>query len=241
MSIVSYTTDVAGQIFVNPRRVKIVSTDSLATVTTAGYLNQLSSQGFALYKTDIIDMIYLYSESTQSGTYGEFLPSISATGVITLVQYVSPGDVTLPVVSGDFANFDGTTGKIKDSGYSPSDAAKTKVPMLNAVPVVTGRLVSFTGTAGTIADSGILASAVQLSANIKAARTANIGGAGAGPISVAVTGLTAASVVTASIQASSNTVSVSKVTATSSGFDILFSADPGATCTVNYVAFVAAQ
>lgn len=152
MSIVSFTTDVAGQIQVNPRRVKIISTDSLATVTTAGYLNAINSEGFALYKTDIIDMIYLFNKATGAGTYGEFLPSISGTGVITLVQFVSPGDVTLPVVSNDFANFDGTTGKIKDSGYSPSDATKTKVVMAGSATVV-NVIAHFTDTAGTIDDT----------------------------------------------------------------------------------------
>jgi hypothetical protein len=239
MSIQNLVMDVAGQIGVNPRRVKMITTDSLATITTAGYLNSQNLEGRALYPTDILDVIYLYNAATNSGTYGEFLPSFSA-GVITLTQYLSPGDVTLPVVDNDFANFDGTTGKIKDSGYSPTNAAKTKVIMLDAAPT-SGRLASFTSTNGTIGDSGVAASAVQLSANIKATRTANIGGGGAGPISVAVSGLTAASIVTASIQASSNAVTIQKVTATSSGFDILFSGDPGATCTINYVAFVAAQ
>lgn len=65
-------------------------------------------------------------------------------------------------------------------------------------------------------------------------RTADIGGGGAGPISVAVSGVTASSIVTASIQSSTNTVAVAKVTATATGFDILFTADPGASCFVNY-------
>ncbi len=285
MSIISFTTDVAGQIDVHPRRVKIVTTNSLAEVTTAGFLNTIVNEGFAIYKTDIIDMIYLYNIATHAGTYGEFLPSIAGTGVITLIQFISPGDVTLPVVANDFANFDGTTGKIKDSGYSPTDSTKTKVVMLNAAPTINhvaiftnangtigdggvlgtaaakaasnaalstvastagsgftaGHIVTAADAAGTIQDSGIVASAVQLSANIKADRTANIGGGGAGPISVVVAGVTAASIITGSIQASSNPVEVQKITATATGFDILFSGDPGATCTVNYVAFVVAQ
>lgn len=239
MAIVQITTDVAGQINVNPRRVKIISSDNLATVTTAGYLNPGNLMGEAIYPTDIIDMWYGYVSNTNVGTYGVFTPDITAS-VITLNQWENPGDVLLPVVSGDFANFNGTTGQIKDAGFSPTDATKTKVVMLNAAPT-SAHLAAFTNANGTIGDSGVATTAVQLSANIKAARTANIGGAGAGPISVAVTGLTAASIVTASIQASTNPVEVQKVTATGSGFDILFSGDPGATCTVNYVAFVAAQ
>lgn len=152
MSIVSFTTDVAGQIGVNPRRVKMVSTDNLATITAAGYVNQINSEGLAIYKTDIFDVIYSFNKATNAGTYAEFLPSFGATGVITLVAFVSPGDVTLPVVNNDFANFDGTTGKIKDSGYSPSDAAKTKVVMAGSA-VVANAIAKFVDTAGTVDDT----------------------------------------------------------------------------------------
>lgn len=81
----------------------------------------------------------------------------------------------------------------------------------------------------------------QLISQIKAAQTANIGGAGAGPISVAVTGVTSASVIVASIVSSSNVVSVAKVAPGSAAFDITFSGDPGAACVVSYVAYIAAQ
>lgn len=81
----------------------------------------------------------------------------------------------------------------------------------------------------------------QSSANIIAATTANIGGAGAGPIDVTVAGLTSSSIVVATIASSSNVVSVSKAVAASGKFTVTFSADPGATCTLNYVAFIAAQ
>lgn len=74
--------------------------------------------------------------------------------------------------------------------------------------------------------------------NIVADRTANIGGGGAGPISVAVPGMTAESIIIANIQSSSNPVIIQSVTATSTGFDIIFNGDPGASCFVNYTAFL---
>lgn len=74
--------------------------------------------------------------------------------------------------------------------------------------------------------------------NVIADRTVDIGGGGAGPISVAVRGLAASSIVTANIHSSTNPVTIQKVTATGSGFDILFSSDPGASCFVNYNAFI---
>lgn len=155
MGILNLTTDVAGQIGVNPRRVKMITTDSLATITTANYLNAGNLEGRALLATDILDVVYLYNTATNTGTYGEFLPSFSS-GIITLTQFVSPGDVTLPVVNNDFANFDGTTGKIKDGGYLPSDATKTKVVMASAA-VLANHIACFSDTAGTVNDDSATA------------------------------------------------------------------------------------
>ena len=74
--------------------------------------------------------------------------------------------------------------------------------------------------------------------NIVADTTANIGGGGAGPISVNVIGLTSDSVVLPIISSSTNPVTIQKATPTTNGFDILFSGDPGATCIVKYIAFL---
>lgn len=205
MSIISFNTLTPGTIGIAPRIVQLEVTDNLATLTTAGYLNRQGNvlQGFAFYPTDIILTIYSYVVASNSGTFGIFIPSVAGNGTITLTEWTNPGDVLLPVVSGDIATFNGTSGQIQDSG--------------------------------------ILATAVQLKANIKAAVTPNIGAGGAGPISVAVTGMTASSVISGAIATSSNPVSIEKMVATSTGFNILFSGDPGATCTVNYVAFIVAQ
>lgn len=102
---------------------------------------------------------------------------------------------------------------------------------------------TFAATVLDDANAGAVRTTVgaQEAANIKAATTGNIGGAGAGPIVVPVTGLTAASIVVASIATSSNAVAVAKAVAGSDNFSVTFSADPGATCTLNYVAFIAAQ
>ena len=117
MGILKITTDVAGQIGDKPRRVKIISSDTLATVTTAGYLNNVTLEGYNIYNTDIIDMWYAATGSqfgiTSPGTLGVLTPSI-VNGVITLVQWVNPGDVLLPVVSGNIPEFNGTTGQIEE-------------------------------------------------------------------------------------------------------------------------------
>lgn len=153
MSIVSITTDVAGQIGVKPRRLAIIATDNLATVTTAGYLNSSNLQGFTIESTDEVCMWYGYVSASSPGTFGIFNPVISGTtGQITLNIWENPGNVLLPVVNNDFANFNGTAGQIKDSGYSPSDSTKTKVVMANGA-VAVNRLAVFTDVAGTVDDT----------------------------------------------------------------------------------------
>jgi hypothetical protein len=287
MGILAFNTNTTGLVgqTVDPRRGSMTTTDNLATITTPGYLNNQNNAGSPIFPTDVFEVLYNFNINTKTFNFGIFTLTYSQATGFTLVQWANPGDVLLPVVSGDFANFNGTTGQISDAGFSPTNAAKTKVVMLNAAPTINhvaiftaadgtigdggvlgtaaakaatnaaladvastagsgftiGHLITAADTAGSIQDSGIVATSLQASANIKANRTANIGGGGAGPISVVVAGVTAASIITGSIQASSNPSTIEKITATATGFDILFSADPGATCTVNYVAFVVAQ
>lgn len=79
------------------------------------------------------------------------------------------------------------------------------------------------------------ASNARTTLQVIGAATADIGGAGAGPISVAVAGFTANTRVVATIASSTNTVAVAKCIGTATGFDITFSGDPGAACVVNYI------
>ena len=161
MGILSFTTVLAGQSgnFIGgnvPRRVSIVTTDNLATVTTAGYLNNIVKEsGNTIYPTDIIDMWYGYVSNNSPGTYDVFLASIS-NGIITLSLDTSAGNVLLPVVSGDFAVFNGTSGQIKDAGYSASNAAKTKVVMANGATII-NHIGTFTDTSGTLGEDAATA------------------------------------------------------------------------------------
>lgn len=240
MSIVSFNTLTPGLIGVTPRVVQITATDNLATITTAGYLNANGQvlQGFAFYPTDILFVIYSYVASSNSGTFAMFTPSIAPNGTITLVQWVNSGDVLLPVVSGDFAVFNGTTGQIKDAGYLPSNAAKTNVVMANAATVA-NNLVKATDTAGTIGDAGIAAANVQLNTNIKANAVSWAGGSASHGFTI--TGITSSSIVIPSIQAqATGTVYIESYTVGTNTLTVTFSADPGA-MVLQYVAFIAAQ
>jgi hypothetical protein len=149
MGIVQYPATLSGEVGVLGATKFMVSTDNLATVTAAGYLNNIDLAVYPISRSDIISCLYSFNQQTGAGTLGIFTVAISGTGVITLSSWVSAGDVLLPVVNGNFAMFNGTTGQIKDSSISPSNAAKTKVASINASPVI-NRFAVYTDTAGTI-------------------------------------------------------------------------------------------
>lgn len=220
-----------GQEGEEPRKVRLVTKDSLATITTAGYLdNIVKSQGKNLLPTDEVHAWYGATSLAVPGTFAIFNPVIS-NSVITLNIWENPGNVLLPVVDGNFATYNGTAGQIDDSGYSPTDASKAKVAMLNAVPVVANNLVKFSATTGTISDAG---------ARIISNTTAAYAGGGTSNAFTA-TGLTSASVGSAVIRASTNAVSIAKALPGTNTLTITFSADPGSGTTVDYIYSTAAQ
>jgi hypothetical protein len=151
MGILQLPTQLPGQVGVLPNFKPMVTTDSLATITTAGYLNAIDLQSNPLQSTDVIPAFYAYDPVTKSKSFGYFLVTIT-NGTITLDLWENPGNVLLPVVDGDFATFNGTSGQIEDAGYSPSDATKAKVVMAGSA-VVANRIAHFVDTGGTIDDT----------------------------------------------------------------------------------------
>ena len=111
MTIIYKNFGVTGQVGVHPRRVQLIVTDSLATLTTANYLQPESLLPSVVYATDIFDCIYNYNKTTKSGSYVELLPTITA-GVITL--NVAEGNVTLPTIANHIATYTNTTGGLSE-------------------------------------------------------------------------------------------------------------------------------
>lgn len=140
----------------------MVTTDSIGTVTTAGYLNNLDLAVFPILASDVLGITYSYNAQTNSGTFTFATVTIS-NGTITIVEQVSPGNVLLPVVSGDFSIFNGTTGQIKDSNQKATNAASPFV-VTSPGSVTVGHILTAADVNGTIADSGIVATSVAISA-----------------------------------------------------------------------------
>jgi len=171
------------------------------------------------------------------GSPGDLIlwPSTAANGSLRLSPTNAGADFNTIITNGTMAQ--STTYTIPD----PANAAAKFLVGATATPFTSGNFPVASGNGGLMVDSGLAAANIQNKTNIKAATTANIGGGGAGPISVVVAGLTAASVVVGTIESSSNAVQVQTITATATGFDVTFTGDPGASCLLNYVAFIAAQ
>lgn len=142
------TTGLVGQ-SVNPRRCTIITTDSLSTITTAGYLNNQNLLGNTILPTDIFEILYSFNQQTQVGTFGIFQVTYSSSTGFTLNLWENPGNVLLPVVDGDFAVFNGTAGQIKDAGYAASNPALATVSMFSGTSAANA-LAVFADAAGTL-------------------------------------------------------------------------------------------
>lgn len=305
-TIYQLPTQLSGTVDVFPNFKYMVTGDDLATITTAGYLNQIDLQSNPIAPTDILQILYSFNQQTNVGTFSEFSVAIS-NGVITLVpvSQAGEGDVLLNPApakatnnivvfdaaantikqgtGGDTAIFPGSlqaglsgqaglvasfppsanSGSLRlqatnNAGGFISTISNTSVGRptvyslqdpgvptanfaLTAAALVNGNLVSANGTVGLLQDAGISVTNVQNKTNIIANNTGQIGGGGAGPITIPASGLINGSTVVATVQSSSNPVSVIACLAHANSFDITFSGDPGASCIVSYVAFKTIQ
>jgi len=147
-----------GRVGDNPQKLIINTNNTIAEVTTAGFLTKYGSSSNIQFSDYQLAEVY-----TTDGKVGIYQVSVDNNGVASLVPNTD-GIITLPVVSGNFPKFSGATGAMVDSGISPSNAAKTKAVMANAATVV-DELASFADTAGTIKTTGI-ASNLVLRTNI---------------------------------------------------------------------------
>lgn len=113
MAILSITTDVTGLAGVNPRVVYIETNDTLATVTTTGYLNKSVQQGFVFQEDD---MALVSTKTTPSSTTTQVgWLEVSKSGANwSLVPAAAPGSVTLPTIANHIATYTNTTGNLSE-------------------------------------------------------------------------------------------------------------------------------
>jgi hypothetical protein len=122
-----------------------VFTDSLSTVTTAGYLNSSSIEaGMPLSNGDVIMALYAFSQQTFSGTFGIFTVNIAtSTGQITLTSWSNPGDAVLPTTANYLAHFTNATGTISSAPANVINPGNVQAGLSGTA----GTLTSFPATA----------------------------------------------------------------------------------------------
>ena len=172
-----------------------------------------------------------------SGTAGYLasFPATAATGSFHVTAVSNTGD-TLVTLS-NVAHGQASVYSIPDVG----NALGRVLVGATATPFTASHILASSGTGGIVADSGIATASVQLKTNIKAVTTANIGGSGAGPLTVTQAACTSSSVIMCQVQSSSNACYVITVVPGSGSFTVTTNTDPGASLMLSYVLFVAAQ
>jgi hypothetical protein len=140
MGIISSTFGLLGQDGVTPRRVQLVTTDNLATVTTAGYLTEQGINPNFIYSTDIFDAIISYNVNTTVGTYIELLPTI-VNGVITLSAASST--IVLPTIANHIATYTNTSGGLSEDPTTAISGGNIQAGLSGTA----GALISFPTTA----------------------------------------------------------------------------------------------
>lgn len=226
MAIFNINTNYTGQVGISPREVKIFCNDSYATITTLNWLQGAIQQGYNFYPNDVFLISY------QDNAYGFFKAIFGDTG-ITLEPNVAQGDVTLPVVPGNLAEFANIDGTISDSGIAAED-----VPTFASLPVTNGAFPKFNGTAGVLGDSGILVADLQVKTNINAQVLTWAGGSASHAFTI--TGLTTSSVVVPVQASAANAETILSYAITANTLTITWTGDPGAVV-VHAVSFFAPQ
>ena len=159
-----------------------------------------------------------------SGTAGALysFPGTASKGKLILSAVANTGNTDVTISNA--AHGQATVYSIPDVG------AATGQFLVKTAALVSGNVVVASGTAGKVVDGGFA---------VKANTTAVYAGGGTSNAFTA-TGLTASSIVTAVILTSTNAVSIVKAVPSSNTLTVTFSADPGASTTVSWIAITPA-
>ena len=164
-----------GQVGEKPGSIKMVTSDNLATITTAGYLNGIGNQvtpSVQIAPSDVIECLYAYSPITDNGTL-VFLQPLIVNGVITLVAWDNPSSE--PLTDGHI--FVGNASNVA-----------TDVAMSGDIAITNAGVTSI--SAGVIVNADVKADAAIAYSKLAALNSAQIlvGSAGNVATAVAVTG-----------------------------------------------------
>lgn len=144
MGIIQLPLPIAANSGVTPNIKTMTTTDNLATITAAAYLNSVNLEGYPVATTDELHVLYSFNPVTNVGTLGIFGVSIS-NGVITLVEDASTNAVTYtpPSIANHIAVFSNTTGNVADDAATAINGGNLQAGLSGTA----GYLASFPATA----------------------------------------------------------------------------------------------
>lgn len=129
-------TPLPGTVGILPQKKFMVSGDNFATITAAGYLNQINLESFPINKTDIINVLYNYNLATTTGTYEQFAVSIT-NGVITLTALSNAGQVTLPTIANHIAVYTNTGGNLSEDAATAINGGNIQAGLSGTAGILT--------------------------------------------------------------------------------------------------------
>ncbi len=251
MSITAITRDWGP----NPSIVRMVSTDTLSDVGTAGYLtdeaDNIAEINNGAFEWAVSDMVLVYA----SDGWGFFTISDDFT---SLDAFVFVPGVTLPTVVGNLAEFDSTGGNLADSGIASADILQSALASGHIFVGSAGNVATDVAMSGdaTMANTGALTiannaitTAKILNANVTLAKLAagitpshivkfagqptTVGGAASEAFTVTGAAATDLAFVQV-VDNGTNNVTVLQAVVTLNTLTITFSGDPGNDCVFNY-------
>ncbi len=172
----------------------MVTTDSLATLTAAGYLNSANmDSAVPMSNTDVVMALYNYSTQTTIGTFAIFTVAITS-GNITLSAWADTSNVTLPTIANSLVVSTNTTGQL-------ANLTGTAVNV-GSLQMATGSSITLAKVNGTEATNAVTASG---SAGLLTTSSLTTAGAGSYVITWTNTFITSTSVVLLTIAGGTNT------------------------------------
>lgn len=216
MAILNVVTSVTGLVGVTPRIIYIDTNDTLATVTTAGYLNAAQANGAGFRESDMA-LVTIKSSPSAASIQVAWLEISYSSGDWSLVASSS----SIPLANGKIlvGNASGVATAVTMSG--DATLANTGALTVAANAITTTKIINAAVTKAK------LETALQPAGVIKyAAKSTQAGGSAT--VTITATGVAATDLAFVNIESSANAVEIQKVTPTANTITVLCSGDPGA-------------
>jgi len=142
MTILDFNLETVGQAGQVPKFIYFNTNDTIAEVTTAGYLNKFVEQGNQLNETDMAVVVTRTTPNSRAAQVAILEVSFSG-GNWSFVPTGSPGSVVLPTIASHIATYTNTTGTLSEDAATAINGGNIQAGLSGTA----GYLASFPATA----------------------------------------------------------------------------------------------